>query len=240
MEQTIQPKKMALRFLDVQLRAEEVEGKKFIRGYPILYNVPAQPWRNTEWTETIAPEALVDIDFSDCRFLVNHNPDLVLGRTGLNMRIEKDDLGAFAETEIHSGVQYQKDYYQLAKSGLIDGMSFAFMYDKSEIDYEKKTERITHITDIWEVSLVTFPAYPHTVAIAQERMVRYAPAPEHDEKPEERATAEQPVVVGPEPGPEERAVEEPSPDSAPDADVQKRAELWERLDKAIGGLKADA
>lgn len=235
MEQTIQPKKMALRFLNAQLRAEEVEGKKYIRGYPVLYNVPACPWRNTDWKEIVAPEALADIDFSDCRFLVNHNPDLVLGRTGLNMRIEKDELGAFVEAEIHSGVQYQKDYYQLAKSGLIDGMSFAFMYDKSETDYENKIERITHITNLWEVSLVTFPAYPHTVAIAQERMVRNAPAPEHDEKPEERAAAEPPVVVGQEPEPEERAVEEPKPEPAPDVDVQKRAELWERLDKAIGG-----
>lgn len=234
MEQTIQPKKMALRFLNAQLRAEEVEGKKYIRGYPVLYNAPAQPWRNADWKEIVAPEALADIDFSDCRFLVNHNPDLVLGRTGLNMRIEKDELGAFVEAEIHSGVQYQKDYYQLVKSGLIDGMSFAFLYDESEIDYEKKTERITHITDIWEVSLVTFPAYPHTVAITQERMVRNAPAPEHEERAEEPVT-EEPAAMGPEPGQEEAELE-----PVPDADVQKRAELWERLERIIGGLEADA
>lgn len=238
----MQPKKMALRFLNAQLRAEEAEGKKFIRGYPILFDTPAQPWRGSAWTEFIAPEAVASLDFKECHFLVNHNPDLVLGRSGLNLRIEKDQAGVFIEAEIHSGVQYQKDYYQLVKSGLIDGMSFAFMYDMSELNYEAKTERITRITDIWEVSLVTFPAYPHTVAIAQERMARNAPVPEHKDKPHEERQAEVPqkADMGPEPGQEERAAEKSSPDQKDDADVQKRTELWARIDKAIGGIDADA
>jgi len=226
-----------------QLRAEEAEGKKVIRGYALLFNSPTKPFRNINYTEQISPKALDGLDLSQIRLLVNHNVDLTLGKAGVNMRAEVDDTGLFVEAELHAGVQMHKDYYSLLRAGIIDGMSFAFAVDMDDLQYDRDKDvyTITRIADLWEASIVTFPAYEDTVAIAraEEMPEPSAPVLEPEQSIPEEAPADIPEV-GPEPVAEVAAEAEPATERALDADVQKRAALLAEIETLIGGHKANA
>lgn len=226
-----------------QLRAEEAEGKKVIRGYALTFNSPTKPFRGMQYTEQIGPHALDGLDLSGIRLLVNHNVDLTLGKVGVNMRAEVDPIGLFVEAELHAGVQMHKDYYNLLRAGIIDGMSFAFAVDVDDLEYDRDKDiyTITRIADLWEASIVTFPAYEDTVAIAraEELPELNAPAVEPEQSIPEAAPADIPEV-GPVPVVEEEAEAEPATERALDADVQKRAALLAEIENLIGGHKANA
>lgn len=228
-----------------QMRAVEEDGKKFLRGYALLFNVQAKPYRGWDDLEEIAPEALDGLDLSDMRALVNHNPDLLLGRVGKNARFEVDASGLFVEVELHQGVQFAKDYYQLIKAGVMDGMSFAFMIEKYEYDTKKNLLRITKISDLWEVSFVTFPAYPQTVAIAREQQkaaMGLEPAPEAipETDTRETETAEPIAGMGLEPGQEERQEGPPIIETPAPVDAQERVTVMEQLEALLGGKHTNA
>lgn len=150
-----------------EYRAEEVEGVKKIKGYPILFNVPGQPYRGSSWSEIVDQRALDDVDFTDLRLLVNHEDHLLLARAGINMVVEKDEKGLYISADIPN-TTLANDTWELVQKGIVDAMSFRFWADRWEIDDLNKVERIMHITDVPEVSLVTWPAYRQTVAVATE------------------------------------------------------------------------
>ncbi|MHC1694625.1 MAG: HK97 family phage prohead protease [Eubacteriales bacterium] len=158
----------SLQFKDTQFRAEETEGVKKIRGYPIVFNSPGTPYRGSEWTEVIDPGALDDVDLSELRFLVAHQTAQVLGRAGINLRAEKDATGLFVEVELPD-TSLARDTWELVQKRILDGMSFSFLADKWETDTERKQERVLHITDLIEVSIVTFPAYQASVVVPSEQ-----------------------------------------------------------------------
>lgn len=185
--------KRTLKIKDENFRAEEIEGIKKIRGYPIVFDVPGTPYRGCDWTEVIDHVALDDVDLSELRFLVNHDTGKLLARAGINLKAEKDNTGLFIETSLPD-TSLARDTWELVKAGIMDGMSFSFWADVWETDTEKQQDRIMHITDIPEVSLVTFPAYQATVAIATEQrgenIVPDTQEQGKDEEAKKRAEAE--------------------------------------------------
>ena len=231
-----------------QIRTEEIDGEKFIRAYPIVFDQPCQPFRGwDDYREEIGREALEGITFRDCRVLINHNPDLVMGREGINARMQVEDSGVFVESKVHAGIQYQKDYYNAIKAGLIDGGSFALTVPEDGIEYiaDRDVYRITKISDLWEVSFVTFPAYEQTVAIAREQqkaVVGPEPAPVATPETDTRETneAEPPADMGPEPGQETRQEEQANEPEPTPVDAQERAKVLAALELAIGGKPNNA
>lgn len=154
---------------DASLRAEEKEedGKKkrVIRGYPILFNTPT---KIGNWTEIIRPGALDGVDLSNLYLLGYHMSSMPFARNGVNMRVEIDNNGLFIEVEL--GDTHDDDVlYDRVSKGIVDGMSFAFSIEKIQTDFETKTDEILKFKEVWEVSIVTFPAYKDAVAIAYER-----------------------------------------------------------------------
>lgn len=156
-----------LKFVSEKFRAEETEGIRKIKGYPILFNVAGTPYRGSEWIEVIDPRALDDVDLSGLRLLVNHENHLLLARAGINLKYEVDNTGLFIDADLPN-TTLANDTWELVSKNIMDGMSFRFWADRWETDLEKKVDRIMHITDIPECSVVTFPAYQQTVAIATE------------------------------------------------------------------------
>lgn len=150
-------------------------GKKLVvRGYPILFNTEAEIY--DYWygkvRETILPTALDGTDLSDVYLVLGHNiePDKVLGRAGVNMRIEVDETGAFFECELPN-TQTARDIYNLVESGILDGMSFGFTCH-DEVNTETMTRTITHIDEVYEFSITPFPAYKEASVIAQRNQKR--------------------------------------------------------------------
>lgn len=106
-------------------------------------------------------------DLTDVYLLTGHNPDNLLGRNGINMRLEVDETGLFFECELPN-TQHARDIYNLVEAGILDGMSFGFRCS-DQVNPETLTRTITHIDELFEVSLTPFPAYKEASVIAQDK-----------------------------------------------------------------------
>lgn len=163
---------------ETEVRAEDGSGKKLVvRGYPILFNTPTKvyDWFYGEITETILPTALDGVDLDNVYLLVGHNPDNVLGKNGINMRLETDDTGLFMECEMPN-TQYARDWYNLIEAKIVDGMSFWFEFSDM-VNPETLTRTITHFDALHEITITPFPAYKETVVTV---------ARQTEEEPKER------------------------------------------------------
>jgi HK97 family phage prohead protease len=148
---------------------EEVDGKQVrrLRGYPILFDVLGEPWRGSVWKEKISRNALDGVDFSKLVMLLDHKTEWVLGKVGKNMTTEVDDTGLFVDVTL--GDTWLDDYvFDRVQRELMDGMSFWF--DRNALvasDWEAKIDTIVKINEVYEVSVLTFPAYEDTAIIAE-------------------------------------------------------------------------
>lgn len=173
MEQVIN-KRNEYRNTKFETRVEEKQegGKKLVlRGYPILFKTETSVydfWYG-EIRETILPTALEGTDLSNVYLITGHNiePDKVLGRNNVNMRLEVDETGLFFECELPN-TQHARDIYNLIESGLVDGMSFGFSCS-DQVNPETLTRTITHIDELFEVTITPFPAYKEASVIVQKQ-----------------------------------------------------------------------
>lgn len=155
------------RCFDVALTRSETD-ERTVEGVAVVFNREA----NLGWfTEEIDPRALDGADMSDVVLNFNHDNNLLLAGTrngSLTLDVRSD--GLFQSAHIIDTTQ-GRDILKLVESGLIRSMSFAFTIAR---DGEVWSERngvehrlITKIDRLYDVSLVTFPAYPQTSAWAR-------------------------------------------------------------------------
>lgn len=156
--------------LETRVNEKQEGGKKLVlRGYPILFNTETEIhdfWYG-KIRETILPTALEGTDLTNVYLVGGHNvePDKVLARNGVNMRMEVDGTGLFFEAELPN-TQYARDIYNLVEAGLVDGMSFGFTCS-DDVNPETGKRTITHIDQLFEVTITPFPAYQEASVIAQ-------------------------------------------------------------------------
>lgn len=154
--------------IKAEVRAAEGDGKKMIlRGYPVLFNTPTliRSWIG-DYEETIASTALDGTELNGVYLMVGHNPDNVLGRAGINMRLESDETGLFFECELPN-TQYARDWYNLVESGVVDGMSFAFNSEGDTWSPDYKQRTINKISKLYEITITPFPAYGEASVVAK-------------------------------------------------------------------------
>lgn len=146
---------------------ESVDGQnvRSLRGYAILFGVLGRPWRGSEWVEKIDKDALAGVDLSNLVILWDHSTNWILGRSGKNLRAVVDDIGLFVEVTL--GNTFFDDFvFDRVQKEIVDGMSFWF--DSKAIvasDWTNKIDVVVKINEVYEVSLVVFPAYDETVII---------------------------------------------------------------------------
>ena len=169
-------KRNEFRSIKLETRVDEKQegGKKLVlRGYPILFNTETRIydfWYG-EIRETILPTALEGTNLNDVYLVGGHQvtPEKVLARNNINMRMEVDETGLFFEAELPN-TQYARDIYNLVESGLVDGMSFGFTCS-DEVNQATGIRTITHIDELFEVTITPFPAYKEASVIAQRQKV---------------------------------------------------------------------
>ena len=188
MEQVIN-KRSEYRSIKFETRVEEKQegGKKLVlRGYPILFNTETSiyDWWYGEVRETILPTALEGTDLTNVYLVGGHEitPDKVLGRNSVNMRLEVDETGLFFECELPN-TQYARDIYNLIESGLVDGMSFGFACS-DQVNSETLTRTITHIDELYEITITPFPAYKEASVIVQKERLEKEKQDELDKEKE--------------------------------------------------------
>ena len=158
------------RSYNFEIRAEQnEEGLGIVRGRPIVYNSRTDLGY---FDEVIERGALDGADLRDVRFLVNHDTSKIpLARSRNNnanstMQMSIDDQGMAIRVnlDIENNTE-AKNLYSAIERGDISGMSFMFRVDDeewTELETEHPTRHVRKISDVVEVSAVTFPAYEDT------------------------------------------------------------------------------
>ena len=170
---------MEKRIFNIETRAEQTEeGNQIISGHASMYDIRSENLGGFyEYIEAGAftPELIAK---SDTRALINHDQNLILGRTTSGtLRLNADEKGLRYEFDVPE-TSYGKDLVVSMKRGDITQSSFAFTVadddwttdeDGNNIRTIKKIERL------YDVSPVTYPAYPEAndLIVAQRGLATY-------------------------------------------------------------------
>ena len=165
------------RAYNFEIRAENNEKNgDHIVGRPIVYNSRT----NLGWfDEIIEAGALDNSNLKDVRFLVNHNTNMIpLARSRNNnenstmqMEVDKDGMAIRVNLDTENNTE-ARNLYSAIKRGDITGMSFMFTIDDEEwenLESDHPTRHIRKISQVFEVSAVTFPAYESTEISARDK-----------------------------------------------------------------------
>ena len=162
--------KFEQRAYSFEIRAEQnEEGTGIVTGRPIVYNSKTDLGF---FDEVIEQGALNGADLKDVRFLVNHDVSKIpLARSRNNnanstMQLMLDDQGMLIRVNLDiKNNSEARNLYSAIERGDISGMSFMFMIDAEEwenLDTDHPLRRVKKISNVVEVSAVTFPAYEST------------------------------------------------------------------------------
>lgn len=145
---------------------DATEGAGTVVGHAAVFNVEADSgWG---WREVIKPGAFTKTlrEKADVRALINHDPNLVLGRSKSGtLRTEEDGAGLRSEIDLPD-TSYARDLAVVMRRGDVDQMSFAFRTIKQEWTEEEGKEPLRALLEVelYDESVVTYPFYPTTDA----------------------------------------------------------------------------
>lgn len=154
---------------EFQTRADEGTGDLYISGYFSVFNSNYEIWPGA--TESVSPEAFDGALSDDIRCLIDHETRLVLGRNKAGtLDLKTDSRGLWGEVKVNQKDQDAMNLYERVKRGDVNQCSFGF-----EILDEEFEERGTEVhwtikkVKLYEVSVVTFPAYDETEVSARKQ-----------------------------------------------------------------------
>lgn len=141
---------------------EDGEGL-FIEGYFSVFNSNYELWPGA--TESVAPGAFSETLGGDIRALVDHESRLVLGRNKAGtLELREDSHGLWGRVRINPNDTDAMNLYERVKRGDVDQCSFGFDIIEEETDFREDGSMHWTILKVklYEVSVVTFPAYEAT------------------------------------------------------------------------------
>lgn len=150
---------MSNRFF-VECRAE-LEGNRLV-GHAAVFGQMARLAGSYERLAPTAFDRALADDTTDVRALMNHDPNLVLGRqSAKTLRLSTDSEGLRFEVDLPD-TSYARDLRELVARGDMTGASFAFIPGEDQMSTAPDGRQLrTHLSveRLIDVSPVTFPAY---------------------------------------------------------------------------------
>ena len=153
--------KRAINFEQGEVRFKD-DDKRTLEGYASIFNTPADLG---SFSEVIVSGAFTRAlnEGQDVRALVEHDPARIIGRTKNNtLELREDEKGLFTRIELPD-TSVGRDLAALVERGDIDAMSFGFTVRSDRWERsEGKNVRYIEDVDLFDISAVSFPAYPDT------------------------------------------------------------------------------
>lgn len=153
-----------IRVFNTEFRIEKREGKEtLVKGHAAVFDTLSENLGG--FREKIRVGAFDNVLTDDVRVLFNHNSDLILARTTANTaRIGVDSTGLPFDYDSgdHS---YSRDLIISMERGDVTQASFGFIVGEDQWDEDddgRLVRTIIKIKRLFDVSPVTFPAYPDT------------------------------------------------------------------------------
>lgn len=171
--------KFETREYNFEIRTKKDEAERgVITGRPIVYDSRTNLGL---FDEIIAGGALDKANLKDVRFLVNHDVSKIpLARSRNNnenstmqLKIDEKGLAIRVKLDIQNNTE-ARNLYSAIERGDVSGMSFMFAVENDDwdgLDTEHPTRTIRSISNVVEVSAVTFPAYEKTEINVRDKQV---------------------------------------------------------------------
>ena len=173
--------KLERRMYSAQFRAVKDDGKPTkLEGYAAVFDQPSEDLGG--FREIIKPGAFARTlkEGADVRALFNHDPNFPLartkdgGKTG-TLRLSEDKQGLKCSIDMPD-TQAARDLMALVEAGVVDQMSFGFYVREQNwnmVTDGKESEEMREILDVelFDVSAVTYPAYPQTSLEARSKFM---------------------------------------------------------------------
>lgn len=183
--------------VELRMDGEGEQAKRKVRGYAAVFGAESENLGGDTYRmfEKIERGAFDDVLKDDVRALFNHDANLILARskngTG-TLTLGVDDRGLFYEFEAPD-TQAGRDLLVSLQRGDVDQSSFAFTVSRGGQKWEEETRdgvttarrTITKVSRLYDVSPVTYPAYPDASAALRsfEQMRATPPAPTANQFP---------------------------------------------------------
>ena len=150
-----------------EIKRTDGQTKVKLRGYASVFNKNSVDLGG--FVEQIAPGAFNKaLETSDTRALINHDPNLLLGRQkNKSLRLYQNRHGLLFFVDLLSDDSLAQAVEARVKRGDWSGCSFAFIVEKDKWQLAKKPgdtdlRIVTEIRALWDISIVTQPAYIDT------------------------------------------------------------------------------
>ena len=154
-----------------KFETREADWEMYISGYFAVFNSEYEMWPGA--VESIADTAFDGALADDIRCLIDHETRLVLGRNKAGtLTLKVDTRGLCGEVRINPNDQDAVNLYERVKRGDVDQCSFGFDILDEEFEDRGDTVKWTiKKVKLYEVSVVTFPAYEETSVSARKRQL---------------------------------------------------------------------
>ena len=161
-----------IRTLDTSFEVREDGDQPIIEGYASTYDT----WYNCGWYQERIAKGAFDkcIAGSDVRALINHDPNLIIGRKKANTLMVSTDDHGLRYVINPPDTSYAKDLVVSMKRGDIDQSSFAFTVNSAGEQWEMDSDgvykrTIKEVSYLYDVSPVTYPANADTNVYARSK-----------------------------------------------------------------------
>ncbi|MGO3006367.1 MAG: HK97 family phage prohead protease [Lactococcus cremoris] len=159
-------------FRSLDLNANDEAAEKIISGYFIVFNSETELYEGC--FEEIAPESFDNVDLSDVRALIDHETSKVIGRTKSGtLTLSVDAKGVYGEIKVNENDTEAMNLYSRVQRGDVDQCSFGFnILDEAMETRDDGSYKFTiKAIELFEVSVVTFPAYADTAVEARSKQI---------------------------------------------------------------------
>ena len=150
----------SIAYTNLELRALD-DGNTLV-GYAAVFDSPSEPMPYTEFVRRGAFSKTLN-DGADVRLLIDHE-GVPLARTKSGtLSLEEDERGLRVEAELDPENPDAARVLSAMRRGDLSQMSFAFKTVKDSYSEDRSVRELKEVK-LFDVSIVTFPAYEDTVA----------------------------------------------------------------------------
>lgn len=152
-----------------ETREDKATGELYIEGHFAVFGAKYELWEGA--TESVEAGAFAETLDEDIRALIDHETRLVLGRNkAKTLELREDEHGLWGCIRVNQKDVDAMNLYTRIQRGDVDQCSFGFdIIKEKEVMNGTKIHWTIQKVKLYEVSVVTFPAYEDTGVTARKQ-----------------------------------------------------------------------
>ena len=140
-----------------------LESDHYVEGYATTFDEPylLYEYEGNKYFEVIAREALLEADLSDVIMQYDHEGKVLARLSNNTLALVSDEHGLKIGADLSKSVAAREMHDEII-NGLVTKMSWAFTVTEDSYNKETRTNTISKIRKVYDVSAVSYPANSDT------------------------------------------------------------------------------